>query len=238
MPVLVLHRTGARFVPAEAVRWLAGSLPDARYVEVPGDELAAFFGNTDALMDEVEEFVAGTRTGADGDRAVSTMLITDVVGSTARAAELGDRRWRELLDWHHQEVRRLLARHGGVEIDTAGDGFLATFDLPSRAITCAVAISQHLQRHGTAIRAVLHTGEVVRVDGAVRGWRCTWPPGWRPWARRGRCSSPARSATSSSARTRRCGRTGSTPSPESRARGRCCAVDVEGTLGAGAGSGA
>lgn len=169
VPVLVLHRAGARFVPAEAVRWVAEALPDARYVEVPGPELAAFFGDTDALMDEVEEFVAGTRTGADGDRDVLTMLITDVVGSTARAAELGDRRWRELLEWHHQEVRRLLARHGGVEIDTAGDGFLATFDLPSRAITCAMAISQHLDRHGTTIRAGLHTGEVVRVDGAVRG---------------------------------------------------------------------
>lgn len=168
-PVLVLHRAGSDFIPAAAVRWVAEALPDARYVEVPGDELAAFFGDTDALMDEVEEFVAGTRTGADGDRAVSTMLVTDVVGSTARAASLGDRRWRELLEWHNQEVRHLLARHGGTEIDTAGDGFLATFDLPSRAITCAVAISQHLRRHGTDIRAGLHTGEVVRVDGAVRG---------------------------------------------------------------------
>ena len=95
------------------------ALPDARYVEVPGDELAAFFGDTDTLMDEVEEFVAGTRTGADGDRAVCTMLVTDVVGSTARAASLGDRRWRELLEWHNQEVPRLLARHGGTEVDYA-----------------------------------------------------------------------------------------------------------------------
>src|SRR5690606_32965662 len=118
---------------------------------------------------EVEEFVAGTRTGADDDRVVATLLVTDVVGSTSQAATLGDRRWRELLDWHHQEVRRLLARHGGVEIDTAGDGFLATFDLPSRAITCAVAISEHLHRHGIEIRAGLHTGEVVRAGGAVRG---------------------------------------------------------------------
>ena len=168
-PVLVLHRGGSEFIPAEAVRWVADALPNGRYVELPGDELAAFFGDTDALMDEVEEFVTGTRTGADGDRVVATMLVTDVVGSTVRAAALGDRRWRELLEWHHQEVRRLLARHGGTEIDTAGDGFLATFDLPSRAITCAVDISRHLQRHGTDIRAGLHTGEVVRVDGAVRG---------------------------------------------------------------------
>lgn len=96
--VLLLHRAGSQFVPAEGVRWLADALPNGRYVEVPGNELAAFFGDTDALMDEVEEFVAGTRTGADGDRAVFTMLVTDVVGSTARAAALGDRRWRELLD--------------------------------------------------------------------------------------------------------------------------------------------
>ncbi|MFK5634065.1 adenylate/guanylate cyclase domain-containing protein [Ornithinimicrobium sp. LYQ103] len=169
VPVLVLHRAGSEFIPAAVVRWVAEELPDGRYVEVPGDELAAFFGDTDALMDEVEEFVAGTRTGADGDRVVSTMLVTDVVGSTARAAALGDRRWRELLEWHNQEVRRLLARHGGTEVDTAGDGFLATFELPSRAITCAVAMSQHLHEHGTEIRAGLHTGEVVRVDGAVRG---------------------------------------------------------------------
>lgn len=169
VPVLVLHRGGNEFVPAEAVRWLAEHLPEARYVEVPGEELAAFFGDTDTLMDEVEEFVAGTRTGADGDRSLATMLVTDVVGSTARAATLGDRRWRELLDWHNQEVRRLLARHGGAEVDTAGDGFLATFDLPSRAITCAVAISRHLHLHGTEIRAGLHTGEVVRAGGAVRG---------------------------------------------------------------------
>ncbi|WP_256840777.1 adenylate/guanylate cyclase domain-containing protein [Ornithinimicrobium cryptoxanthini] len=168
-PVLVLHRRDNDFVPATAVRWLAEHLPDARYAEVPGDELAAFFGDTDALMDEVEEFVAGTRTGADEDRVVATLLVTDVVGSTSQAATLGDRRWRELLDWHHQEVRRLLARHGGVEIDTAGDGFLATFDLPSRAITCAVAISEHLHHHGIEIRAGLHTGEVVRAGGAVRG---------------------------------------------------------------------
>lgn len=169
VPVLVLHRAQAHLVPSSAVRRLAQALPDGRYVEVPGAELAAFFGDTDALMDEVEEFVAGTRTGADDDRAVLTMLLTDVVGSTARAAELGDRRWRELLEWHHQEVRRLLARHGGVEIDTAGDGFLATFELPSRALTCAVALSEHLGRHGIAIRAGLHTGEVVRVGPAVRG---------------------------------------------------------------------
>nr|WP_281497109.1 adenylate/guanylate cyclase domain-containing protein [Ornithinimicrobium sp. F0845] len=169
VPVLVLHRRGNDFVPAAAVRWLAEHLPDARYVEVPGDELAAFFGDTDTLMDEVEEFVAGTRTGADGDRMVATLLMTDVVGSTARAAALGDRRWRELLDWHHQEVRALLARHGGTEIDTAGDGFLALFDLPSRAITCAIAISEHLHRHGTDIRAGLHSGEVIRSGGEVRG---------------------------------------------------------------------
>ncbi|MPV38542.1 adenylate/guanylate cyclase domain-containing protein [Georgenia subflava] len=166
---LLIHRAGTALVPAAAVRWLADALPDARYTELEGTDLAAFFGDTDTLMDEIEDFVSGTRTGADVDRALATMLVTDLVGSTAQAAALGDRRWRELLDWHHQEVRRLLARYGGTEIDTAGDGFLAVFDLPSRAISCALALSDHLAGHRLGVRAGLHTGEVVRAGTAVRG---------------------------------------------------------------------
>ena len=168
-PVLILHRAGNALVPTAAVRWLAGALPNARLVEVPGSDLAAFFGDTDAIMDEVEDFLRGTRTGASADRRVLTILVTDVVGSTERAAHLGDRHWNELLDWHHREVRGLLARHGGVEVDTAGDGFLAVFDLPSHAVACALAVRNRLAEGGVAIRAGLHAGEVVRTPSAVRG---------------------------------------------------------------------
>lgn len=168
-PVLILHRAGNMLVPTAAVRWLAEALPQSRLVEVPGSDIAAFFGDTDAIMDEVEDFLRGTRTGAGADHRVLTVLVTDVVGSTEQAARLGDRRWNELLDWHHQEVRGLLARHGGVEVDTAGDGFLAVFDLPSRAVACALAVRDRLAEGGVAIRAGLHAGEVVRTPTAVRG---------------------------------------------------------------------
>lgn len=168
-PALLVHRSGAGLVPAESVRWLAAALPDARVVELDGSDLAAFFGDTDLLMDEIEDFLGGTRTGSDADRSVLTMLVTDVVGSTEQAARLGDRRWDELLAWHHREVRALLARHGGQEVDTAGDGFLAVFDLPSRALTCALAIRDRLADGGLTVRAGLHAGEVVRGPQGVRG---------------------------------------------------------------------
>ena len=168
-PALLVHRSGTGLVPTDSVRWLAAALPDARLVELPGTDLPAFFGDTDTLMDEVEEFLTGTRTGADADRRVLTMLLTDLVGSTEQAARLGDRRWDDLVAWHHQEVRTLLARHGGREVDTAGDGFLAVFDLPSRAVTCALAVRDHLAAGGLTIRAGLHAGEVVRGADSVRG---------------------------------------------------------------------
>ncbi|MEE6296393.1 adenylate/guanylate cyclase domain-containing protein [Georgenia wangjunii] len=168
-PTLVLHRSGNTLVPGAAVRRLVRDLPDGRLVELPGADLAAFFGDTDALLDEVEEFLTGTRTGADSDRAVLTMLVTDVVGSTSRAAELGDHRWSELLDFHHREVRGALARHGGTEVDTAGDGFLAVFALPSRALACAREARDRLAAGGLTIRAGLHTAEVVRSGTGVRG---------------------------------------------------------------------
>ncbi|WP_225753281.1 adenylate/guanylate cyclase domain-containing protein [Actinotalea sp. Marseille-Q4924] len=168
-PALLVHRSGTGLVPAASVRWLADALPDARVVELDGADLPAFFGDTDTLMDEVEEFLGGTRTGSDADRRVLTMLVTDVVGSTEQAARLGDRRWDELLAWHHRRVRALLARHGGQEVDTAGDGFLAVFNLPSRAVTCALAIRDDLAAGDVTIRAGVHAGEVVRGPAEVRG---------------------------------------------------------------------
>lgn len=168
-PTLVLHRAENMLVPSAAVRRLARDLPDGRLVELPGADLAAFFGDTDALVDEIEEFLTGTRTGADSDRAVLTMLVTDVVGSTALAAELGDHQWNELLDFHHREVRAALARHGGSEVDTAGDGFLAVFALPSRALACAREARERLAAGGLTIRAGLHCAEVVHLGAGVRG---------------------------------------------------------------------
>jgi class 3 adenylate cyclase len=168
-PALVLHRVDNALVGGAAVRRLVRGLPDGRLVELPGADLAAFFGDTDALLDEVEEFLTGTRTGADTDRAVLTLLVTDLVGSTSLAAEVGDRRWAELLDFHHREVRAALARHGGTEVDTAGDGFLAVFALPSRALACAREARDRLAAGGLTIRTGLHTGEVIRSEAGVRG---------------------------------------------------------------------
>ena len=126
-------------------------------------------GDVDALLDEIEEFLTGVRRGPDPDRVLATVLFTDVVASTETATRLGDRAWRTLLDRHHDVVRRELARWRGREVDTAGDGFLATFDGPARAIRCAVAASEGVRHLGLQIRAGLHTGEVEIAGEDVRG---------------------------------------------------------------------
>ncbi len=162
--------------------------------------MPAFFGDADALMDEIEDFLGGTRTGSDADRRLLTMLVTDVVASTEQAARLGDQRWAELLAWHHREVRRLLAHHGGQEVDTAGDGFRAVFDLPSRAVTCAVAIRDSLAAGGLTIRAGVHCGEVVRGPVSVRGVAVHVAARSRRRPRQGRSGRRRRSATCSSGR--------------------------------------
>ena len=169
VPALVLHRRDAPFVPADAVRWLAGHLPDGRYVEVPGDQVPGYLGDVDALMDEVEEFLLGTRVGGAATRRVVTVMFSDVVGSTERAAESGDRRWNDMLEAHRTDVRRLLARHGGTEVDTAGDGFLLAFDSPTSAIRCALAISESSRAAGLEVRIGIHAGEVVRQRDQVTG---------------------------------------------------------------------
>src|SRR5439155_5213016 len=152
-PTLVLQRVGDRGVNVEEGRWIARQIPDAKYVELPGDDHLAWMGDTDGMLDEVEEFLTGVRRGPEPDRMLATVLFTDIVGSTERAAELGDRRWRELLEAHHGVVRRELERFRGREVDTAGDGFLATFDGPARAIRCATAIRDGVKTLGLAIRA-------------------------------------------------------------------------------------
>jgi class 3 adenylate cyclase len=126
---------------------------------VPGDDHLPWVGDQDEILDEVEEFLTGVRRGPDPDRVLATVLFTDVVRSTERAAELGDKRWRELLASHHVAIRRQLAQWRGTEIDTTGDGFLATFDGPARAIRCACAARDAVRDLGLEIRAGLHTGE-------------------------------------------------------------------------------
>jgi class 3 adenylate cyclase len=168
-PALVLHRRDSPLLPTEGVRWLADHLPDGRYVEVPGDEGPGYLGDVDALMDEIEDFLVGTRSGAASNRRVTTVLFSDVVSSTELAADLGDSRWHHLLETHRVGVRRLLTRHGGTEVDTAGDGFLITFDSPTNAIRCALAMSAASRADGLPVRIGIHTGEVVRQGADVSG---------------------------------------------------------------------
>jgi len=169
VPTLVLHRTGDLNVKAAEGRWIADQIPGARYVELPGDDHLAWVGDTDALLDEVEEFLTGVRRAPSPDRVLATVLFTDIVGSTERLTQVGDQRWREMLDEHHRLVRRELERYRGREIDTAGDGFLSTFDGPARAIRCARAISDSVRSLGLEVRAGLHTGECELVGNRIAG---------------------------------------------------------------------
>jgi class 3 adenylate cyclase len=168
VPTLVLHRTDD-LVPVELGRYLAEHVPGARFVELAGNDHMPWVGDSDAVLDEVEQFLTGGRRGAEPDRVLATVLFTDIAGSTVRAAELGDQRWSELLEAHHGRVRALISRYGGHEVDTAGDGFLATFDGPTRAIRCAEEITAAVQTIGLEVRAGVHTGEIVLAGDDVRG---------------------------------------------------------------------
>jgi class 3 adenylate cyclase len=168
-PTHVLHRAGDRLVPVRQGRYLAKAIPDARYVELPGSDHLPMVGDEGRLLDEVEEFLAGSRRASEPERALATTLFTDIVGSTETAARVGDRRWRELLERHDATVRRELEIHRGREVKTMGDGFLATFDGPARAIRCACAIRDELQASGLEVRAGIHTGEVELLGGDVSG---------------------------------------------------------------------
>jgi pimeloyl-ACP methyl ester carboxylesterase/class 3 adenylate cyclase len=169
VPTLVLHRTDDTAVPVEAGRMLAELIPGARYVELPGNDHIPWFGDADALLDEIEEFVTGSRHAPEPDRALATVLFTDIAGSTARAAALGDRRWRELLERHQTLVRDQLGTYSGREVKTMGDGFLATFDGPAKAIRCACAIAERSSLEGVEIRAGVHTGECELIGEDVGG---------------------------------------------------------------------
>ena len=168
VPTLVLHRRGDRDSRLEEGRYIASRIRGARLVELEGDDHVPWI-DSDQVVDEVEEFLTGVRHGPEPDRVLATMLFTDIVGSTERAIELGDRRWRDLLGRHHDLVRRELERFHGREVDTAGDGFLATFEGPARAIRCARTILENARGLDIEIRAGLHTGEVELAGPDLRG---------------------------------------------------------------------
>ena len=169
IPVLVMNRTDNAILPVRSTRALAAALPDATLAEITGSGTAIFADDVEEIADEIEGFLTGSRPLPRHDRVLSTVLFTDIVGSTERAAELGDREWRDLLERHHRTLRAALARFGGREVHTAGDGFLATFDSPRRAIECARSASDEVRSLGLEIRAGVHTGEVELSDGDVQG---------------------------------------------------------------------
>jgi pimeloyl-ACP methyl ester carboxylesterase/class 3 adenylate cyclase len=169
VPALVIHRTGDRVTDVNQGRAVAERIPGARFVELPGDDHIPFLGDYDAITNEIEEFLTGAHQAPDTDRVLATVLFTDIVGSTELASTLGDRAWRDLLEAHHARVRRELAIHRGIEVDTAGDGFMARFDGPARAIRCAQAVAAAVQSLGIEIRAGLHTGECEVTDAGLAG---------------------------------------------------------------------
>ena len=168
-PTLVLHRVGDRDANIEEGRYIAARIPGARFIQLSGEDHLPWIGNSDVVADAIAEFVTGAPLPRDVDRVLATIMFTDIVGSTERLAEMGDRAWHERLAAHHEIARQEIARWRGREINTAGDGFLAAFDGPARAIRCALALHQRLSTIGIPIRAGLHTGEVTLSDDDVSG---------------------------------------------------------------------
>jgi pimeloyl-ACP methyl ester carboxylesterase len=159
VPTLIIHNADDPLIASGAGRYMAERIPDAKFVELPGRDHLPWVGNADAILDEVEEFLTGMRRGPDPDRILATVLFTDIVESTRKAAELGDHRWRDVLTAFQGLARDHISRFRGREIDTAGDGLLAAFDGPARAVRAATAVSADVRRLGLEVRAGLHTGE-------------------------------------------------------------------------------
>ena len=172
VPTLVIHRTDDRAYSIENGRYIAAHIPGAALVELPGDEHS--WSTQDDLVDEVERFVAQLQhEEAELDRVLASIMFTDIVGSTRTAAKLGDHEWKSLVEDHHAVVRGLLARYRGTEVDTAGDGFFATFDGPARAVRCAQGIVEQVRELGAEVRVGIHTGEVEMIAGKVGGLAVT-----------------------------------------------------------------
>jgi len=170
VPTLVVHRTGDATINVEGGRYLAKHIPGARYLEFAGDDHLPFIGdNVAEIAGAIEEFLTGSRAAMSVDRVLATVLFTDIVGSTEKAAELGDRRWRDLLGNHHNTIRRNLARFHGREIKSTGDGVLATFDGPARAVLCACVLAEEVRKLGIEVRAGLHAGECEMIGDDVGG---------------------------------------------------------------------
>lgn len=169
VPTLILHRRGDRVARIEGARYMAKRISGAKLVELPGDDHPYTVGDADSIIDEIEEFVTGVRPRRGPDRVLATVLFTDIVQSTDRAAQLGDRRWLQVLESHDRLVRQRFERFDGREIKTTGDGFLATFTGPSRAIECACAIRDDVGQIGIEIRAGVHTGECEFIPGDIGG---------------------------------------------------------------------
>ena len=159
VPTLVLHRVGDPMIAVEHGRELSARISGAKYVELAGDDHVIQEGDAEAILDEIEIFLTGVRRGSEPDRVLATVLFTDIVDATKHLAEVGDHAWKEVLAQHHFVVRKQLDRYRGREIDTAGDGFLAAFDGPARAVRCAQAISDGVKPLGISVRAGVHTGE-------------------------------------------------------------------------------
>jgi class 3 adenylate cyclase/dienelactone hydrolase len=170
VPTLVLARDGDIEYPVEETKWMADQIHGAGFVSVPGNEHLFAFGRQDDLLDEIQRFVADVHGAeADLDRVLATVMFTDIVGSTEKAAELGDKGWGDLVERHHGVVRAMLGRFRGEEVDTAGDGFFATFDGPARGVQCAREITDAVKDLGIQVRAGVHTGEVETIAGKVGG---------------------------------------------------------------------
>ncbi len=169
VPTLVLHRRGDRAVNIESARYLARRIRGARLVELEGDDHLWWVGDSDSIVDEVEEFLTGVRHGAEPDRVLATVLFSDIVGSTEHAAAVGDRHWGEILERHNKDVTRQVERYGGRLVKWLGDGVLATFDGPARAIRCAQALTEESRRSGIDIRVGVHAGECEIADDDIAG---------------------------------------------------------------------
>jgi pimeloyl-ACP methyl ester carboxylesterase len=169
VPTLLLHSRNDRTIEFGASLYMAANIPGAKLIELNGIDHVPWGCDSEVIADEIEAFLTGTRPVAEPERQLATVMFTDIVGATEHAARVGDRRWHDLLDSHYQLVRRTLAHFRGREIDTAGDGFLASFDGPARGVRCACAISNEVRALGLEIRAGLHTGECELMDGKLGG---------------------------------------------------------------------